>query len=144
MTIIINYHDIPQNTFSTTNTIRSIYKYDFSEKWAQWTRDEQPQRLHKGDLVNAWLVSQGIAQARGDYSIGEIEGGNEEIQSWNVAKLGAKPTEEQLWFMRPFIRDQQQVLSGGKGVLSYEDENNTLKGWFNINKSQGLFTPRTD
>lgn len=125
----------------TVTTIRSIFTYD-PDRWAQWKRDERQYRPHKGDLVNAWLASRGIVQAPGDYSIGQIEGGKEEIQTWNVAKLGAEPTEGELWFMIPRIRDQQQVLSGGEGVLSFEDEKNPSEGQFNISKGRKLFTPR--
>jgi hypothetical protein len=44
--------------------------------------------------------------------------------------------------MIPRIRDQEQVLSGGEGVLSFEDEKNPSEGQFNISKGRKLFTPR--
>jgi hypothetical protein len=141
VTIIIICQNTKYYRFKTATTIRSIFTYDF-DQWAQWKRDERQHRLGKGDLVNAWLASRGIVQAPGDYSIGQLEGGKEEIQTWNVAKLGAEPTEGELWFMIPRIRDQQQVLSGGEGVLSFEDEKNPSEGQFNISKGRGLFTPR--
>lgn len=145
ITITIFYHDIQQNTLSTTDTIRLIYDCRWLDtSAARWTRDERPRRLSKGDLVNAWLVFNHIdAHAPGDYRVVQPEGGDEKIETWNVAKLGAEPTEGQLFFMIPFIREHQQVLSGGEGVLSFEDENNPSEGWYNIYKTQGLFIPFT-
>jgi hypothetical protein len=140
VTITIVYVDVQKNTFSLTNTIRLLYEYEWSDSWAKWTRDERPRRLFMGDLVNAWLIFHGIAHAPGDYSTGQPEGGEDQILSWNEAKLGPKPTDAELWFMRPFIRDQQQVLSGGQGILSYEDQNNPSEGRYNLYKNQDLFS----
>jgi hypothetical protein len=94
-----------------------------------------------GDLVNAWLVLHGVSHAPGDYSTGQPEGGEDQILTWNEAKLGPKPTKEELEFFMPaFIRDQQKVLSGGHGVLCYEDQNNPSGGRYNLYKNQDLFT----
>jgi hypothetical protein len=53
---------------------------------------------------------------------------------------GENPTDAELRFMIPFIRDQQQVLSGGQGILSYEDQNNPSEGRYNLYKNQDLLS----
>jgi hypothetical protein len=138
LTITIICHDTRQNTYSTTSVIRSIYKY---EEWARWVIAEEAQRqlVPKNDLVKAWLTQNRIAATRGDYSIVQPEGGPEKIENWNADKLGAEPSDGQLLLMIPFVHSQNQVLAGGRGVLSFEDENNPSEGLFNFNKSQGLF-----
>jgi hypothetical protein len=89
--------------------------------------------------VKAWLKLNRIAVAPGDYSIVQPEGGPEKIENWNTDKLGAEPSDGQLLLMIPFVHSEDQVLAGGDGVLSFEDENNPSEGGFNISKSQGLF-----
>ncbi len=138
MKITISYGDFGQNSYSNTYAIRSIYK---SMMGAEWVIGIEPRTLSLNDLVKAWLASKGIAYSAGDYRVGQPEGGVEAIQTWNVAKLGVEPTMEQLQGMASFARNRQQVLLGGTGTLSYEDQDNPSEEFFNAYKNQGLFTP---
>jgi hypothetical protein len=137
--ITISFGDINQTSYSNTYMIRSNYHMLMG---AEWVTGIEPHTLSLNDLVKAWLANKGIDYTSGGYSIGQPEGGVEAIQTWDVAKLGKQPTMAELESMASFARNRQQVLVGGSGILSYEDEDNPSEGFFNVYKNQRLFTPR--
>ena len=80
-----------------------------------------------GELVRGWLDSHSIPNSPGDYNVGIPQGGDEKILTWNVERLGEQPTIAQLQSMASFVRRQQQVLLGGDGTLSFEDQDKSLR-----------------
>jgi len=48
------------------------------------------------DQIQAYLAQANIAYESGDYKTGQPAGGADQVLSWDAAKLGAQPTQEQL------------------------------------------------
>jgi hypothetical protein len=60
--------------------------------------------------IIAYLTVNNIAYTIGDYQTGQPEGQANQILEWNIAKLGAEPTQAQLDAATPIYEGQQIAI----------------------------------
>jgi len=81
------------------------------------------------DQIQAYLSQNNIVCAPGDYQTGQPAGQSDQVLAWNVDKLGAQPTQNQLdaaWNAK--IAADNAVAYQAKRAAEYPNFNDYLDG----------------
>jgi hypothetical protein len=81
------------------------------------------------DQIQAYLSQNNIVCVPGDYQTGQPEGQPDQVLAWNVDKLGAQPTQNQLdaaWSAK--IAADNAVAYQAKRAAEYPNFNDYLDG----------------